>query len=278
MQISPRYHAEPVVHLDGEPSAVAVPFLRQRRRFAAALTNLTPEQWAAPSRCDGWRVQDVIAHLSGTDRFWHASIAAGLGGEPSRYLVGFDPQATPAAMVDAVSTTPSSEVLASYLGATEAFCSLVESLDESGWQTVAESPLGHVDMNALVHHALWDSWVHERDVLLPLGLPPVEEHDEILASLRYVAALSPAFAMQTEPHRTGALVLALQDGPVTVTVDGGVVRVSNSHPPEGALVISGTATALLEALSVRAPLGASVAPDQAWLVDGLSRVFEAAPG
>lgn len=31
--------------------------------IADALTTITPEQWAAPSLCAGWRVQDVVGHL-----------------------------------------------------------------------------------------------------------------------------------------------------------------------------------------------------------------------
>lgn len=28
------------------------------------ITTLTPEEWAMPSRCQGWRVQDLVAHMS----------------------------------------------------------------------------------------------------------------------------------------------------------------------------------------------------------------------
>ena len=31
--------------------------------IADILSTLTPEQWQAPSLCDGWRVQDVVGHL-----------------------------------------------------------------------------------------------------------------------------------------------------------------------------------------------------------------------
>ena len=30
-------------------------------------------------------------------------------------------------------------------------------------------------MRLLASHALWDGWVHERDIALPLGLTPPEE-------------------------------------------------------------------------------------------------------
>ncbi|MBV8692901.1 MAG: maleylpyruvate isomerase family mycothiol-dependent enzyme [Actinobacteria bacterium] len=31
--------------------------------FCAYLTTLTPEQWEAPSLCEGWRVRDVVGHI-----------------------------------------------------------------------------------------------------------------------------------------------------------------------------------------------------------------------
>ncbi len=34
-------------------------------------------------------------------------------------------------------------------------------------------------------HAFWDSWLHERDILEPLGLAPAIEPDELLAATWY---------------------------------------------------------------------------------------------
>ena len=36
----------------------------EREGLLAFLVTLTPEQWATPSLCDGWTVQDVAAHLA----------------------------------------------------------------------------------------------------------------------------------------------------------------------------------------------------------------------
>lgn len=278
MKISPRYDAQPIVSLDGAPSAIGVPFLRQRRRFAKALSALSPEQWAAASRCEGWRVQDVVAHLTTTDQFWNLSIASGLAGAPTRILIGFDPKATPAALVDVVRDASSADTLAAYVEINEALCAMVESLDDGGWDVIAESPAGHVTVGATLHHALWDSWVHERDVLLPLGMSHDEEADEITASVRYAAALGPALAIQSGTSRGGALALELTapDARVVVTVDDDV-RVVEGHAPDGALVLSGAAVEVLEALSVRGPWRQPIPDDRAWLLAGLVEVFESSP-
>lgn len=275
MKISPRYDTEPIIRLDGPPAAVVTPLLRQRRRFAEVLSMLSPEQWATPSRCEQWRVQDVVAHLTGTDQFWNLSVTSGLAGEPTRILADFDPKATPAGLVAAKRDASPTDILASFIRASEALCATFEALDDDGWTALAEAPVGHVSVTAIAHHALWDAWVHERDVLLPLGMTQEEEADEIVASLRYVAALSPAFGLQSSTPR--ADVLALE---VTRPTAGIVVRVDdhvsieNGDAPEGAFVLTGDAVELLDALSVRVPLRQSVPADREWLVAGLGEVFE----
>lgn len=41
---------------------------REREDLADFLGTLTPEQWDAPSLCEGWRVRDVVAHVISYDR------------------------------------------------------------------------------------------------------------------------------------------------------------------------------------------------------------------
>lgn len=275
MKVSPRYDTEPIIRLDGAPEAVGEPLLRQRRRFADVLSSMSPDQWATPSRCEGWRVQDVVAHLADTDQFWNLSITSGVSGAPTRMLDGFDPKATPAALVDAKRDATPADTLASFRRASEALCATVESLDDDRWNALAEAPVGHVTVSAAAHHALWDSWVHERDVLVPLGMAQDEEPDEIVAILRYVASLSPAFALQSPAPPTGTLVLDVTrpEACVVVRVDDHV-SVTDGDAPEGAFVLTGDAVEVLEALSVRAPWPQPIPEDKAWLVAGISEVFE----
>jgi uncharacterized protein (TIGR03083 family) len=46
-------------------TAAAIPALEHQVRHARELfVTLTPGEWAAPSGCDGWRVQDVVQHMA----------------------------------------------------------------------------------------------------------------------------------------------------------------------------------------------------------------------
>ncbi len=69
---------------------------------------------------------------------------------------------------------------------------------------MAEAPAGHMALSAVASHALWDAWVHERDICLPLGLPVDVEPDEVAVSLRYAAGLGPAFLATEGSARSGA--------------------------------------------------------------------------
>jgi uncharacterized protein (TIGR03083 family) len=277
MQLTPRYGEPSFLRLDVPTGDPAVPLLRQRRRLAALLRALDEAQWAAASRCAGWSVQDVITHLVTTNQFWAFSIDAALRGEPTRVLASFDPVATPALLVEAAPAQPPAAALDQFVETTEGLAAAVAGIDDGGWSTPGEAPPGHVPLRAVVLHALWDAWIHERDIVLPLGLAPVEEPDEIAGSLTYAAALSPVFAAARDGSRRGALVVEASDPDVRCVVEvGDSVVVRDGDAPAGALRLAGPAVDLTEALSLRLPLPCPVPDEHRWLLQGLAEVFDAA--
>jgi uncharacterized protein (TIGR03083 family) len=265
-----------LIRLDGPPSSILEPTVRQRRRLASVLSGLTDEQWASASRCEGWSNRDVIVHLDSTNSFWAFSIASGLKGEPTRFLATFDPVASPADLVAASQDIPPAEVLERFSVSTAGLIHLLEDLVEDDWSTVAEAPPGHLAVNAVAHHALWDSWVHERDILVPLGLTPDEEADEIIACLRYGAALAPAFAVTNGDADHGVLGVAVTDPDVEFVVTvGEQIEVRAGRSDGAGLELTGDAVEVLEALSIRRPLTQEIDPEVAWMVDGLAAQFDA---
>jgi uncharacterized protein (TIGR03083 family) len=273
MQLTPRYDDAAFLRVDlplGHPGG---PLLRQRRRLIAVLGDLSDAQWATPSRCDGWSVRDVAAHLVSTNQFWAFSMGAALAGEPTRFLATFDPVASPAELVDSTRAQPPAEVLQQLASTTEELAAVVETVED--WSILGEAPPGHVPLRAVALHALWDGWVHERDIVLPLGLDPVEEPDEVLGCLAYSAALSPAFAVATGRGDRGAIAVAGTDPQIHLVVEvaDGVV-VHDGEAPADALHLSGPSVALLEALSRRGGHRLDAPEHQRWLLDGLATVFD----
>jgi uncharacterized protein (TIGR03083 family) len=272
--LTPAYGDRPILSVEVRDQGPH-PVMRQRRRLEALLRDLSAEDWHRPSRCAGWTVQDVITHLSSTNSFWAFSIGAGLAGEPTRFLATFDPVASPAQMVDKVRGTPVQQTLDEFVAGNDALAAVIDTLDEDGWATLAEAPPGHLPIQLVADHALWDSWVHERDVALPLDQRPVVEADEVRCCLRYGVGLGLAFALTNGATVTGAMAVDV-DGPddhVVVEVDDHHVRVHGGDAPEGAPQLRGGAVALVELLSIRDP---GVAPPDGlrWLTDGLAEVFD----
>lgn len=274
MQLTPRYGADPVITLDGAPADIVGPLLRQRRRLVAALGSFTDHQWSSPSRCDGWSTRDVVVHLDSTNAFWTFSIAAGLQGEPTQFLTSFDPVASPAELVAGTDGVEPAEVIERFTGSTESLADLVSSLHEDDWSLPAEAPPGHLGIGAVAHHALWDSWIHERDILLPLGISPDEEADEVTACLRYVAALGPALALTRGDTDRGVLAIDATDPATSFVVEIGDRVAVRSGSASADLRLTGAAVELTEALSVRIPLDQSVPPGTAWMLGGLSETFD----
>ena len=275
VRITPRYDGPPVLRFEMPAADPSVPVLRQRRRLGAVISGLSDDQWSTPSRCEGWSVQDVVAHLIGTDQFWAASISAGLAGAPTRYLASFDPVVTPPQMVDGLRSMASSEVAARYLETVDALTQLLGHLDEAEWSRPAEAPPGHIAVHAVALHALWDAWIHERDIVLPLGLEPTLEDDEVAGCLRYAAALGPAFLASAGSPRRGSLTVAATEPEVLFVVDvGSTVAVSDvSTVPDGPC-LAGPAVELTEGLSFRGPLDHGLDVTDQWLLGGLGEVFE----
>jgi uncharacterized protein (TIGR03083 family) len=274
MQLNPNYSADPMLVLAGDPTAILGPTVRQRRRLAATVAGFTDAEWAQPSRCKGWSSRDVIVHLDGTNFFWTQSIAAGLRGEPTRFLATFDPVKSPAVSVAQSQDRSSAEVRDRFVESTDTLCALLESLGADDWTLLAEAPPGHVTINAVVHHALWDAWVHERDILLPLAADPVVEDDEVTACLRYAAALGPILARSNDDDRRGRLALHATEPDADVLVDIGDRVVVTDEPADADLILSGTAADLVDALSIRRTMDQAIPTDLAWMLGGLSTVFD----
>jgi uncharacterized protein (TIGR03083 family) len=277
MILTPRYEGPTILSVDGQPHDQFAPLARQRRRMQTMLAALTDDEWASASRCAEWTVRDVIAHLVGVNSFWHGSIVAGLAGAPTRILGGgFDPATTPPLLVNQMSSLTLGEMLQQFVSTNEAVIGALEGLSDDGWSTMAESPAGHVPIRLLAQHALWDCWVHERDIAIPLGVPTTDEPDELRSCLQYAAAVSPALGLGLGRACAGTFGVAATDPDVRFVVDvGESVAVRDEAPGDGVPCLRGRAVALIEALSLRAPMPASTPIEWTELLDGLATAFDA---
>lgn len=164
-----------------------------------------------------------------------------------------------------------------FVASTDALVELLASLGKDDWSSLAEAPPGHLTVSAVVHHALWDSWIHERDVLLPLGVTPDVEADEVAAGLRYAAALSPAFAVGRGMGDSGVLSIVATEPDLSIVVEIGDRVLVRSGTADADLVLTGDAVELFEALSMRGPLDQSIPAETSWMLTGLPEAFDMDP-
>jgi uncharacterized protein (TIGR03083 family) len=279
MLLNPRYSTDPIITFDGPAVQPLTPLMRQRRRMETLAAGFTQDEWDTPSRCEGWTVRDVYAHLASINPFYEISAKAAVKGEPTQMLTSFDPCATPPIMVDQLGPLSGDEVLQTFVATNDALCTTLAQLDQAQWDMLAVSPPGWVPVRLLALHALWDSWVHELDVCVPLARPCPMEEDEVRLSLMYVSALSPAFAIGAGRDYPGEFAVAATAPYLTYTVrvDDSVHVTPHSSPADvgsDVPVLRGEATALVDALTTRTPLPAGSPQEWTWLLNGLKTAWD----
>jgi uncharacterized protein (TIGR03083 family) len=203
------------IHIDVDPVAVLAAYAQHRRRFAAEVASLDEPALAAPSRCALWSVADVLRHCRDVDGWMQALWS---GGRPP--FSSFDPIMTPHEFVVAGRSVPDVEARDRYVSSSEVMAADVGSSGPERWGLKSVSPVGFVPWWLSALHVFFDSWIHERDVLIPLGVRAPVEASEALPVLTYSLAI------------VGTLIKE----PIDVVVAG--VRVVIGEPPVRATPIA----------------------------------------
>jgi uncharacterized protein (TIGR03083 family) len=173
------------LHLHLDPTPVFVAHARHRRRFADEVASLDEAALATPSRCHLWTVADVLRHLIDVDS-WMDDI---WNGRPPPLSGGFNPNTTPHEFVERGRAIPDVEVRDRFVVSSEAMAADVEGSGPERWGLPALSPLGGVPWWLSAMHVFFDSWLHERDCLLPLGVDVPVVEDEVAPVLAYMLGL-----------------------------------------------------------------------------------------
>ncbi|GAA2268759.1 MULTISPECIES: maleylpyruvate isomerase family mycothiol-dependent enzyme [Kitasatospora] len=132
----------------------------ERRELADVLDGLSPEQWDAPTLCEGWRVREVAAHMSVGFRYSFPQLALDLvkaGGNLNR-------------MGDRVARRDAAAMTERQMAAT------VRDNADHPWTP----PVGGITA------ALGHDVIHGLDITVPLGLDrkvPLERVEAVLAGV-----------------------------------------------------------------------------------------------
>jgi uncharacterized protein (TIGR03083 family) len=253
-----------------EPAATLTSVADQRRRFAGAVSGLGDAELAAPSRCGAWSVADVLRH-----GIWFDDTMRAIWSGDRSVALGFDPRRTPDEHVRSARGVADREVLSRYLASTEAVVTELVSAGPARFAQPSRSPAGPVPWWLSAVHLGWDTAIHERDVLLPLGRTVDADPAHSAAVLAYSLALASFFAGPDPLDvAVGGVRLRRDDGPVEVWAPSPAP--SGKGAAEGGVaVVTGDPVAIVDALAGREGLPGAMDGPLAVVerLGGLARYF-----
>lgn len=186
-------------------TTVTVGLQEELAAFSSLLRTLTAAEWSTPSRCEGWTVGDVAAHVTGTLTDVVTGNLDGLGtpGVTEREVEERRGRA-PGEIADELDT------------AAKAAADMMALFDDAAW--AGPAPAGLPYSLGVGVEALWyDAYLHADDIRAAIGRPS-ERGPGLGASVAHVAYF-------LEQRSWGPATLAL-DGVPEYEVGGGGPRVT----------------------------------------------------
>lgn len=235
-----QFYAGPGVPLrvEGDEEGPAAAWRRHRARVRAWLDSVPDSEWSGPTRCELWDVTSLVRHLASGSQFLGYTLHKAAAGEPTTLLQGFDPHRTvqaAAAMLGDMTPDGARNSMASMDAAVEAE---LTKMTDAGWSAMAEAPPGNLPAHLAVSHFLFDSWVHEYDLMLPRGEQPTVDPREVRAVTGYLVGLA---SVACESDIPLDVRLTDPDLRIGLEVENGTVTVTVGSAPTGAAVIEGRA-------------------------------------
>lgn len=135
-------------------------------------TGLTAEQWATPTDCPGWTVQDQVVHVVGTERMLLGDPAPAVAADVQSYEhVKNDIGAFNEQWIESRRAWSGAEVLAEFRDVTGRRLEQLRALTPEEWDTVGFTPEGPGPYRSFMAIRVFDCWMHEQDIREALGQP-----------------------------------------------------------------------------------------------------------
>jgi uncharacterized protein (TIGR03083 family) len=191
----------------------------------AVAASLTPEQWEAQSLCPAWNMRAVLAHCTSIEQ---VLVGWPPGGEAP--FAGVGP-----AHQELVALAPA-DLLARFRDVVGQRRADLAAMTDDDFATPGPTPVGPASYGRFMDIRMFDNWVHERDIRVPLAIPgddggPTGEKslDEVHNSLGYIVGKKVGLA-------DGKSIAFDITGPVTrrmyVKVDGRAAVVDELPNPD----------------------------------------------
>lgn len=199
--IRPRAHASTLRSMDPTVQALT----QQTAETASLVDGLSGSKWNTLTRCEGWRISDVVLHLAQSDEMAIASLNGRFPVETADRTGGWGGASSVdesvALMVDRERGAPIDELLERWRSGAGNLIAVLSSLDLS---TRVLWVAGHLSARTLATTRLAETWIHTGDIADALGV-------ELVATdrIKPIARL----AWRTLPYAFGSVGQTLS-GPV----------------------------------------------------------------
>jgi uncharacterized protein (TIGR03084 family) len=223
---------------------ILIALASQHAQLAELVDGCANDDWERPTRCEGWDIASVLAHLALTDEGATASArgefdhyADGLLGSRERQTVSVDDAA--AAQVEVERAAGGEKIRRRWHDASETMRAVFDAGDPHRRVTWVA---GQLSLQTLATTRLSECWIHTDDIADALGiaLPPTDR-------LRYIARL----AWRTLPYAFQRADMTLR-GPVAMELIGPHGEHWRFDPESPALTtIRGSATEFCEVAARR---------------------------
>ncbi len=165
-----------------EPEHLLQVFGEQRERFVAVLRGFGADDWAAPTRCADWSAHDVVRHLCDVSTLLAATSP---GDRRLDITAGFDPRVSPRRWAVVPADESRDATFRRFTTTTEQMLGQLRAWLAQDRRFDVHLPYGLMDWTVLALHAFWDSWLHERDVLLAQGREHPTDDDATFYATAY---------------------------------------------------------------------------------------------
>ena len=196
----------------------------------ALCADLTEEEWALPTDCPGWTVQDNVAHMIGTERMLSGEQpeAPAVEGAPHvRNDIGKANEQWIASYRD----QPGAAVLEAFRSVTAQRLDALRQLSAEDWDREGFTPEGPGPYRVFMEIRVFDCWYHDQDIREAISRPGFLEGAVADLSLERIPtkALGYVVGKKAGAPAGSSVVFIVQGSPEMVA--------AISVPPEGRAVL-----------------------------------------
>ncbi|MGH9272232.1 MAG: maleylpyruvate isomerase family mycothiol-dependent enzyme, partial [Ilumatobacteraceae bacterium] len=212
-------------------------------RFDDLLAGLDDADWVRPTPLPGWRVQDVVAHVVGTESMLLGEPAPDVEIGAADHVRNDIGRFNEAWVVSMAGLAPAG-VLAALRDRVARRREALQATDDAAWSAEGFTPAGRDTYGRFMRIRVFDTWLHEQDVRDAVGRPGGEDGPAAELALEEMAVAMGFVVGKKAAAPPGSRVVIQLTGPVARSI---LVEVPSDEGARAAVVdeLSGPPTAVL---------------------------------